>query len=779
MEYDFEKIEKKWQLKWKRNGSFETKNNFKLPKKYILSMFPYPSGRLHMGHVRNYAISDAIARFWRKENYNVLHPIGWDAFGLPAENAAIKNKSEPSAWTRSNINTMRDQLQELGFSFAYERELATCDYDYTKWEQDLFIKFYNEGLIYRKKASLNYCEKDQTVLANEQVVNNRCWRCDEPIVLKELNQYYFNIKKYQNELLEDLELLKNNWPDQVIKMQQNWIGKSNGYLIDCPIIDKQKLTKISKISIFTTENIDFNTLAFINLSYDHPLVKELIENNKIDAKKLEKIKLLTNDLTNQNFSYYELPVSAKNPLNPSGELKIVVTNYAHLKYKNDVIFGLFSEEKTDRDNQIISELKIHKMPEIEYDINKLIKDKIIKKETHFNLKDWGISRQRFWGTPIPLVHCEKCGIVPEDIKNLPIKLPKIKVLKSSKEALKENKEWLHTTCPKCHEFATRETDTLDTFMESSWYFLRFTTPKKDRIEKMFTKELDYFNQVDQYIGGIEHAILHLLYARFFTKLLYKMKIVKFKEPFKKLLTQGMVLKDGAKMSKSKGNVVDPSELISKYGADTARLFILFAAPPENDLEWSSAGVEGSFKFIKKLIANIGNVIKVDKQITPKDLSDTDKEIRFKIHKLLEKYYTTFMDENTTYSFNTIIALAMEVLNDLAKTRNYEVWTEAYYIMLNVLEPFIPHIASELSQELFLSSNLRHLILDQNALVLDYVKYAVTINGKVRGEMQVDRSTGKELVLAKAKEIAAKWLEGKEILKEIFIPGKLVNFVIKN
>nr|WP_027334256.1 class I tRNA ligase family protein [Mycoplasma elephantis] len=779
MDYDFKKIESKWQLHWKRNRSFETLKDFSLPKKYILSMFPYPSGRLHMGHVRNYAISDAIARFWRKENYNVLHPIGWDAFGLPAENAAIKNKSEPSSWTRSNINVMREQLQELGFSFAYERELATCDYDYTKWEQYLFIKFYNEGLIYRKKATLNYCQKDETVLANEQVINNHCWRCDEPIVLKELDQYYFKIKNFQNELLDDLKLLKNNWPDQVIKMQENWIGKTNGYTVNCNILKNQILTKISKFSIFIEENIDFNDIAFINISYDHPIVKELLNSNSIDINKVEKIKLLSNDLSLKDIDFYELPIEAVNPFNTNKNLKIVVTNYAHIKFKNDIVFGLYSDNNLDRDMQIANKLNIKKNKDIELNINDLLNKKIIKNDTHFKLKDWGISRQRFWGTPIPLIHCDKCGIVPEKIENLPVKLPEIKVLNSSRDALTQNKNWINTKCPKCDNCAKRETDTLDTFMESSWYFLRFTTTKKDRIDNIFTKELDYFNSVDQYIGGIEHAILHLLYARFFTKILKKMKIIKFNEPFNKLLTQGMVLKDGAKMSKSKGNVIDPSELINKYGADTARLFILFAAPPENDLEWSSAGVEGSFKFIKKLITNRNNIIKVDKQIFPIAKTNIEKEIRFKINKLLEKYYSTFMDDNTTYSFNTIIALTMEILNDLGNTENYEIWTEAYYIILNVLEPFIPHIANELSQELFLSSNLKHLVVDKNALVLDYVKYAITINGKVRGEIQLDKNVDKDFIIESAKKIVSKWLENKKIIKEIFIKNKLINFVIKD
>lgn len=777
MDYNFAQIEKKWQDKWLRESKFEPLKNYKLPKKYILSMFPYPSGNLHMGHARNYAISDAIARFWRKENYNVLHPIGWDAFGLPAENAAIKNQVDPNSWTRNNIESMRNQLKSLGFSFAYDRELATCDYDYTKWEQYLFIKFYNQGLIYRKKAKLNFCEKDQTVLANEQVIDNKCWRCDEPISFKELNQYYFNIKSYQDELLEDLKLLENNWPNQVIKMQQNWIGKTKGFKISFSIENQQNSTKIQQIKLFCDTKTDFEKIAFINLSSDHKLVQELLSLNMIDNKKITDIQLSTNDLANKQILFYQLPINAYNLIS-NQTIPIIVSNYAHLKYKNDACLGFYDFE-SERDFKVVKTLNIPQ-PNIKVNVKDLFDKKIIISHTHYNLKDWGISRQRYWGTPIPLIHCSSCGIVPEDEAKLPILLPEVKTFKSSHNVLQENNEWLYVSCPKCNKPATRETDTLDTFVESSWYFLRYTTPKKDRWDNLFTNDLPYFNQVDQYIGGIEHAILHLLYARFFTKLLNKMDLINFNEPFKKLLTQGMVLKDGAKMSKSKGNVVTPGELIQQYGADTARLFVLFAAPPENDLEWSDAGVEGSFKFIKRIVANSNKILRIDKQIfVTENLTTQEKAIRFKLHKTLEKYYDLFENETTNYSFNTLIAYTMELLNELSNTENHYIWTEAYYILLNVLEPFIPHIAWELSYYLFEGKNLTHLKVDQSAFELDTIKYAITINGKVRGELEVDKNQNHELIINMAKEIVKKWIEDKQIIKEILVPNKIINFVIKN
>ncbi|MDJ1646276.1 class I tRNA ligase family protein [Mycoplasma phocimorsus] len=768
MVYDFKNIEQKWQKLWLEKDAFEPNKNLKLQKKYVLSMFPYPSGKLHMGHARNYAISDAIARFFRKENFNVFHPIGWDAFGLPAENAAIKNGTEPSKWTRDNIENMKSQLKSLGFSFAYNHELATCDYDYTKWEQFLFIKLYEAGLIYKKKAKLNYCEKDQTVLANEQVINNKCWRCDSDVVIKELEQYYLNIKKYEEELLQDLKLLENKWPTQVLKMQKNWIGKTEGFNI------KFKLENIyDEIEVFESKNINFSKIAFVNISPEHKLVEKLVSVEKIDKEIIASIKLSTNDLTLKDVKYLILPIFAINPLN-NKKLPIVVTNYAHIKFKNEISLGFFSENLANRDSQIIKELFLKdENEELNFKNNESI-----KKATHFNLKDWGISRQRFWGTPIPLIICDECGIVPEKFENLPVKLPQIKTLINSQTALAQNDEFINTTCSKCNKPAKRESDTLDTFVESSWYFMRYPVPKDRRWDEIFSKETAYFNTVDYYVGGIEHAILHLLYSRFFTKALRDLSLISYDEPFERLITQGMVLKDGAKMSKSKGNVVEPSDLINKYGADTARLFILFAAPPEKDLEWNPAGVEGCYKFINKLVNYSGRVIKVDKFIKANDLNIQEKETRKKIHLALKKYYEIFQAADSSFSFNTIIALSMEIINDLETSSNVTLWTEAYYVLLNILEPFIPHICSELSSKLFYSSNLKHLEVDESAFELGYKKYGITINGKLRGEILVLDTETKQEILTKAKEAVAKWLENVEIQKEIFVPGRLVNFVIK-
>lgn len=767
MIYDFKNIEKKWQKIWLDKNMFEPKRNFNLPKKYVLSMFPYPSGKLHMGHARNYAISDAIARFFRKENYNVFHPIGWDAFGLPAENAAIKNGAEPSKWTRDNIQNMRSQLQELGFSFAYNYELATCDYDYTKWEQFLFIKLFEAGLIYKKKAKLNYCQKDQTVLANEQVINNKCWRCDEDIVLKELEQYYLNIKKYEQELLDDLKLLENKWPAQVLKMQKNWIGKTNGYQI------KFKLENDLILDVFEAENIKIENIAFINISAEHSLVNSLVKENKISASEVAQIKLSTNDLTLKSIKFLQLPLFALNPFS-NQKLPIIITNYAHIKFKNDICLGFFTKEQNTKDFQIINSLNL-----IPFNKKEIIKNnEFITKATHFNLKDWGISRQRFWGTPIPLIICNSCGIVPEKIENLPVKLPQINKLINSQTALIENEEFINTTCPKCNQKAKRESDTLDTFVESSWYFMRYSVPKNKRWEQIFNNQTSYFNTVDYYVGGIEHAILHLLYSRFFTKALRDLNLVNYSEPFEKLITQGMVLKDGAKMSKSKGNVVEPSQLIEKYGADTARLFILFAAPPENDLEWNAAGVEGCFKFINKLVNYSGRAYKIDKFIKASNLNTQVKETRRKLYLALKKYYETFSLPNSNFSFNTIISSCMEIIKDLEESENASLWTEAYWIILNILEPFIPHICFELSSKIFSLKNLEHIEIDQSAFELGYKKYAITINGKLRAELQVFDFELEEEIIKKAKEVVSKWLLNMQIVKQIFIPGKIINFVVK-
>jgi leucyl-tRNA synthetase len=804
LHYNPSEIEKKWQKFWEENKSFEPEENSEKEKKYVLSMFPYPSGRIHMGHVRNYTIGDAFARYYRKKGFNVLHPIGWDSFGMPAENAAIKNKIHPKKWTYENIDYMRKELQSLGLSFSKEREFATSDVEYTKFEQEFIIELWNKGILYKKSANLNWCPHDLTILANEQVIEGKCWRCDTEIVQKEMEQYYLKITDYSEELLNDLEKLED-WPSQVRTMQENWIGKSRGLEFSFKL--EKPVGEISEFSVFTTRPDTIYGVTYSAVAPEHKIVDEVLET--LDSEKREWIenirKVPARERSIMDKEGIPLGVFAIHPL--TGEkVEIWVANFVLIDYGSGAVMAVPSHD--ERDFQFASKYGIEKKivitPETsshnedsaftesgilqnsdqfsglqseeakEKIIDHFENEKLGKAIINYRLRDWGISRQRYWGAPIPLIHCEKCGTVPEKIENLPVALPEDVEITGEGNPLEKHPTWKKTTCPVCGGEAVRETDTLDTFVQSSWYQFHYTAndPKSEAFG-----DTKYWSPVDHYIGGIEHAILHLLYARFFTKILRDLGKVEVDEPFKHLLTQGMVLKDGAKMSKSKGNVVDPDEIISKYGADTARLFMLFTAPPTKELEWNDSGVDGAFKFLRRLFMKSENVNSVSEipNVSQKGLSKDEKFARRKVYEAVER-----ADEvhKNSYTFNTLIAGVMEAVNGLDKQNNREIWTEGYWVLLNILEPVAPHFAWELSDKFFGRKNFGEISIPNGVFEKDEISLGVSVNGKKRAEIFVSPDSSKEEILKVAKENVSKWLEGKNLVKEILVPNKLVNLVVK-
>jgi len=816
MEYNVSKIEKKWQRYWEENNSFEPQNDFSKEKKYILSMFPYPSGKIHMGHVRNYSIGDAIARFSRKEGYNVLHPIGWDSFGMPAENAAIKHKTHPKKWTYENIDYMRKELNSLGLSFSKKREFATSDPLYTKFDQKIFIDMFNKGLVYQKSASLNWCETCHTVLANEQVEDGRCWRCDNEVEQKDMAGYYLKITQYAQELLDDLKTLKDGWPPQVLTMQENWIGRSEGLEFDFSLSDesKEKLgNNFDKFKVFTTRPDTIYGVSYSALAPEHDIVKYLVKHKLLSDEKIQKIKdmqaLSNRDKTIVDKEGLFLELDVIHPLTKK-KVPLWVANFVLIEYGGGAVMAVPAHDERDfefakkYDLPIIQSIEKKKQ---KYDGTSALteygylvdseeftglnsddgKSAIIKyfeehnlgkKVVNYKLRDWGISRQRYWGAPIPMIHCKKCGLVPEAIENLPVALPNDVEITGEGNPLDIHPTWKHTICPKCGGEALRETDTMDTFFQSSWYFLRYTTDPDLWSDEAFDKKSsDYWMNVDQYVGGIEHAILHLLYARFFTKVLRDMGMQSSDEPFQNLLTQGMVLKDGSKMSKSKGNTVDPDEIINRYGADTARLFILFAAPPQKELEWNDSAVEGAFKFIKRFTSKIEMADSCEKlpQIEHQKLSKESKYARKKVYEALKKSNDIFQG---SYTFNTLIAACMEAMNALNLQENKDVWSEGYFVLANILEPVIPHICWEISEKLFGLKNFTKIDLIDEVFEEDSIIIAITINGKKRSQIEVENTLKKEDIIALAKTNVQKWLEDKIIIKEIYVPNKLVNLVIR-
>lgn len=815
MSYDPKKIEKRWQDFWKENNYYEPKEDQK-EKKYILSMFPYPSGKIHMGHVRNYAIGDAIARYYRKIGKNVLHPIGWDAFGMPAENAAIKMGVHPKKWTYENIDYMRKELDSLGFSFSKKREFATCDELYTKFEQAFIIDMFEKGLLYRSSATVNWCPNDKTVLANEQVIEGRCWRCNTEVIQKEMDQYFLKITDYANELLEDLKKLEGKWPKQVIAMQKNWIGKSVGLEFELKFDSSSKNrlnSRFDGFKVFTTRPDTIYGVTYTALAPEHEIVKYIINNNLLDEDLIKKIKKMQNTPPKIRAQAQKegifLDLYVIHPLTkkkiPVWVANFVLTEYgsgavmavpAHderdfefaKKYNLPIKFVIKPEDKElDKSCAFVDEGIIFDSDEFSNLKSKEAREKIIfyfekkgigKKKVNFKLKDWLVSRQRYWGTPIPIIRCRKCGLVAEKKENLPITLPDDVKITGEGNPLEFHSTWKSTICPNCGLEATRETDTLDTFVESSWYFLRFTTDKKYWQDLPFKKDDSrYWMPVDQYIGGIEHAILHLLYSRFFTKALRDLGYVDLDEPFENLLTQGMVLKNGSKMSKSKGNTVDPDLIVDRFGADTARLFILFAAPPSKELEWNDNALEGAYKFIKRFYERSLSIKSVNylPSIDHKNLSKDEKLARKKVYEALKKSKDVY---EKSYTFNTLIAASMEALNALNSQKNGDIWIEGYWILTNILEPIIPHVCWEISETLFKRENFKEIELIEEIFEEESITLAVTINGKRRAEIEVNKDASKEEILQIAKSRAKKWIENKEIVKEIVVPNRLVNLVVR-
>ena len=811
MSYTPSEIEAKWQQKWDEEKAFEPDDGYERKKKYILSMFPFPSGRLHMGHVRNYAIGDAFARYYRKQNLNVLHPIGWDAFGMPAENAAIKHGRHPKEWTYSNIDYMRKELNMLGLSFSKTREFATCDVLYTKWEQEFIIKMFEQKLLYRESTTVNWCESCHTVLANEQVEEGCCWRCNNAVQLKEMPGYYLDIIKYADELLGDLKLLEGKWPSQVLTMQNNWIGKSQGleFSFELSQSSKEKLGgHFDRYTVFTTRPDTIYGVTYSALAAEHPIVKYMSDNALLDGDVIDKITAISNmterERAQADKEGYALGLTVIHPLTGE-EIPVWTANFVLASYGGGAVMAVPAHDERDFEFASKYALPVKRVisggESLPYTLEGTLIDsaaftglgnfeakaKIIgmfeeagfgKGTTNYKLRNWGVSRQRYWGAPIPFVHCKSCGLVPEKVENLPIALPEDVEITGEGNPLENHPTWKHCACPVCGQQAIRETDTLDTFVQSSWYQFRYAThPDKWNTTGIDKEDANYWLGVDQYIGGIEHAILHLLYARFFTKVLRDLGYHNIDEPFENLLTQGMVLMDGAKMSKSKGNTVDPDALIEKYGADTARLFTLFAAPPAKELEWNDSAVEGAFRFIKRLYERQAKVTQSTlPQIEQSLLSKESKLARVKVYEALQKSSDVY---EKTFSFNTLIAACMEALNALDKQDDAGVWTEGMYIMLNLLEPIIPHVTTELSEVLFARKNLQRILeVKEEVFVQDNFVYVVMIGGKKRVEIEMAANATQEEVLGAAKEAGAKWLEGMTILKEVVVPGKLVNLAVK-
>jgi len=819
-------IEAKWQKYWEENKTFKVEMDKDKPKSYVLEMFPYPSGNLHMGHVRNYSIGDVIARFRTMKGFNVLHPMGWDSFGMPAENAAIKHNIPPKKWTLENIANMTRQLKALGLSYDWDREVTTCKEDYYKWTQWFFELFYKRGLAVKKESAVNWCDTCNTVLANEQVIDGKCWRCDHEVVKKDLSQWFFKITDYADELLKDLDLLPG-WPERVKTMQHNWIGRSEGleFSFEIPALN-------DTVAVYTTRPDTAYGVTFMALAAEHPLLKKICENNP----KADEINAFCERVRNQSEIERTSSESEKEGvftgvycINPftGRKVEIWVTNYVLYDYGTGAVMGVPTGDQRDwmfADKYGIEKIvticpigKELKLEEMTYayeekegmlvnsgeftgmEMHKAmsaIMDKAEaegfgKRRVNYRLRDWLISRQRYWGAPIPIIYCPHCGevLVPED--QLPVRLPEdVSFTAGAKSPLATSEEFLHCKCPKCGADATRETDTMDTFLCSSWYYLRYTDAHNDKMP--FDKELNnYWGPVDQYIGGIEHAILHLLYSRFFVKVLRDAGLVDYDEPFSNLLTQGMVIKDGAKMSKSLGNVVSPEEILSKYGADTARLFILFAAPPERELEWSDQGVEGSFRFLNRIwrIVQAFEAVLAQKvtEYDHSNLSEADKDLRRVLHSSIKKVTN---DIETRFNFNTAISTMMELVNALyaykeaAKEPNAGLIYEAISDLIKMMSPFVPHITEELWRGAIDANSSVHEQswpeCDEEALKVDNVEIVLQVNGKVRGRLTVPAEATKEELekIAMADANVQAHIGDATVRKVICVPGRLVNIVAK-
>jgi len=813
--YTAQEIEKQWQEYWENNSVFSAKEDTSMPQFYCLEMFPYPSGRIHMGHVRNYVIGDVITRYKKMRGFNVLHPMGWDAFGLPAENAAIKHGVHPSKWTFENIEYMKGQLKKLGLGYDWDREVTTCKPEYYRWNQWFFLKMYERGLVYKKASSVNWCSSCETVLANEQVVDDGCWRCDTPVVQKELEQWFYKITDYADELLRDADTL-DGWPEKVVTMQRNWIGRSEGVEVDFEISGTDR-----KLRIFTTRQDTLYGVTFMSIAKKHPLVTDLIT----DEKLLKEIAALSDDPEEKEgvfTGHY-----AVNPL--TGEkVPVYAANFVLMEYGTGAVMAVPAHDQRDFEFAKKYDIPIkvvvtsegsgeagkcgsaEEMKEADEEYGFLInsseftglaskearmkiadhieKEGLGNKVVNYKLRDWGISRQRYWGTPIPIVYCPECGTVPVAESELPVKLPQDVSLEGKVAPLSEINDFVMTKCPECGADAKRETDTMDTFVDSSWYFLRYCSPKSDD-KPVDMEAASYWMPVDQYIGGIEHAVLHLLYSRFFTKVIRDIGLIKIDEPFKSLLTQGMVIKDGTKMSKSKGNVVDPDILINKYGTDTVRIFCMFAAPPERDLEWSDQGVDGAYRFLKRIwnfvynnlerLKGCGNDLNDVKQLSPHAV-----KLMRKAHQTIKKVTSSIEKD---YHFNTAIAALMELTNEILAFKpadNADTAAMGFSIkqLVLLLSPFAPHFSEELWKE----TGGKNSVLteswpswDEETAREEEIELVVQINGKVRARLRVpaglDDETIKEKAFKEPKII--EMIGDRQLKKVIVVKSRLVNIVI--
>ena len=819
-------IETRWQKVWEENKTFKVNNDDPRPKSYVLEMFPYPSGNLHMGHVRNYSIGDVVARFRTMNGYNVLHPMGWDSFGMPAENAAIQHKIPPKKWTLENIANMTKQQKRLGLSYDWDREVTTCKEDYYKWTQWFFELFYKKGLAVKKESAVNWCDTCNTVLANEQVIDGKCWRCHHDVEKKKLSQWFFKITDYADELLKDLDLLKG-WPDRVKTMQRNWIGRSEGleFSFDIPSLHE-------KLPVYTTRADTIYGVTFVVIPPEHPIIEKMLVNNpnaeaiKAFCNEVKKVSDIERTSSESEKKGIYTGIDCIHPLT-GRKVQIWITNYVLYDYGTGAVMGVPTGDQRDwmfaekygiekiitlqpkdqelsldtmtcayeeKDGVLVNSaqftgMEMHKAMGAITDY--MAEKGLGKKTVNYKLRDWLISRQRYWGAPIPIIYCPKCGevLVPE--KDLPVRLPEdVKFDAGAKSPLATSESFVHCTCPKCGGPATRETDTMDTFLCSSWYYLRYTDPKNDQAP--FSKEaVKKWMPVDQYIGGIEHAILHLLYSRFFIKVLRDAGLVEVDEPFTNLLTQGMVIKDGAKMSKSLGNIVSPEEIVSQYGADTARLFIMFAAPVERELEWSDKGVEGSFRFLNRvwrIVAYFEKVLAEHKTTYDvNSLTEDDKELRRILHAGIKKVTA---DIGNRFNFNTAISTLMELVNalynykDKAKTVNSGLIYEYISKLLLMLAPFVPHITEELWNKTIDANNSVHKqkwpTYEEDAIKVAEVEILLQVNGKGKGRIMVpSESTKEDLEKLAIEDPSVKAAVGdKKIIKVIGVPGRLVNIVAK-
>ncbi len=822
-DYDPEEIETRWQSTWEAQGVYRAGAQGGEPY-YLLEMFPYPSGRIHMGHVRNYSIGDAHCRYLRMKGFDVLHPIGWDAFGMPAENAAIKNNSHPGKWTYANIKEMRDQLQRMGLSYDWDRELATCHPGYYRWEQKIFLEMLERGIAYRSKQWVNWDPVDQTVLANEQVVDGCGWRSGAPVEKRELESWSIRITDYADELLSDLEQL-DQWPDAVRAMQRNWIGRSIGARIDFPVDGADDL---EPITVFTTRPDTLLGCTYMALAAEHPLALELarragtqeVVSAFIEQVQADKSAAGHGDIKEKKGIFTGM--HAQHPLTER-KIPIWIANFVLMDYGTGAVMSVPAHDQRDFEfarTYGLDLIPVIQPPDLEAPLEAdtmeaayegggtlfnspgfdgldfeaaktAISEKLKSSQRggptiNFRLRDWGVSRQRYWGCPIPVVYCDNCSIVPVPDDELPVELPQDISFSGAGSPLADHPTWKHVECPQCGGPAVRETDTFDTFWESSWYFLRYLDPRNE--SQPFSPEaVQKWFPVDHYIGGVEHACMHLLYARFFTKFLADAGYLETREPFTRLTTQGMIIKDGAKMSKSKGNVVDTSEIIDRYGADTARLFILFAAPPEKELEWNPNGVEGSYRFLRRVWRLGLAAAEVEETDLPETLSKADRDLRRSTHWMLKK---VGHDIEQHLHFNTAIAAIMEHMNAVSSSGlggdlkvHPAVAREAMVCSVQALAPFAPHIADELWFKL---GGEKPLItcpwpeVDEEAAAADEVTIAIQVMGKLRGTVQVPAGASKDDILAAAKGDAnvQRHLDGKTIVKEIVVPGRLVNFVAR-